>query len=198
MHGAYCCQHPHCVTLSPAAPTQCLYIMTYSTGVRLKTPTVKSQMEILVWNPQKCSCQVLIVWSLITDVCHQSPGMRHCHCWESEMPIIPRMMHWDQCWQSSVRPLMGHWPLIGRYCDGSCLHLGQRWKWWAWKMFGQKIFMNTWLWTHGWRSVNLILIQFPCPGYLLSTELCPMDHHYWRRLTLIISINNNPGLHSSG
>ena len=120
MHGAYCCQHPHCVTLSPAAPTQCLYIMTYSTGVRLKTPTVKSQMEILVWNSQKCSCQVLIVWSLITDVCHQSPGMRHCHCWESEMPIIPRMMHWDQCWQSTVRPLVGHlgqtlashWPIL--------------------------------------------------------------------------------------
>ena len=91
-----------------------------------------------------------------------------------------------------------HWPLIGRYCDGSCLHLGQRWKWWAWKMFWRKVFLNTWLWTHGWRSVNLILIQFPCPGYLLSTEVCPMDHHYWRRLTLIISINNNPGLHSSG
>ena len=75
MHGAYCCQRPHCVTLSPAALTQCLYVMTYSTGVRLKTPTVKSQMEILVWNPQKCSCQVLIVWSLITDV--WSPESRY-------------------------------------------------------------------------------------------------------------------------
>ena len=36
------------VTLSPAAPTQCLYVMTYSTGVRLKAPTVKSQIEILL------------------------------------------------------------------------------------------------------------------------------------------------------
>lgn len=128
--------------------------------------------NISVWNPQKCSCQVLIVWFLITDV--WSPESRYgtlslLGIWNAHYTPddASGSVLTEQCaglwWVTWAR----HWPLIGRYCDGSCLHLGQRWKWWAWKMFGWKIFMNTWLWRHGGRSVNLILIQFPGPGYLL-------------------------------
>ena len=69
MHGAYCCQHPHCVTLSPAAPTQCLYVMAYSTGVR-NSNSQKSSGNISVKSQKMfmsgVDCVIPDHWCIVT------------------------------------------------------------------------------------------------------------------------------------
>ena len=151
----------------------------------------KSKIKILdrpaIQSNRNMKCEILEYafiarcWLCDTDHCTgtEAPGMGHCHCWESEIPIILRMMHRDQCWQFAglwLVTLYKHCPLIGWSSDGSCLHLVQRRKWWVQKMFGWIIFMNAWVWRHGWRSVNFILIQFPGPGpgYLHGPDGSPL------------------------
>ena len=98
----------------------------------------KSKIKILdrpaIQSNRNMKCEILEYafiarcWLCDTDHCTgtEAPGMGHCHCWESEIPIILRMMHRDQCWQFAglwLVSLNKHCPIIGWSSDGSCLHL---------------------------------------------------------------------------
>ena len=147
-------------------------------------------IHIFVWNGE---CQVLIVWSLMN---HDSDMVTRAQVWESmrhychsagnlKCPLYPDdtsgSVLTEQCAGLWLVTQDKHWFLIGHSGQTLASHwsvvwwivftLGTKVKMMSFKMFGWKIFiMNTWV----WRSVNLILIQFPGPAIYCLPDVSPL------------------------